>query len=136
MQGVIMSTVARAVAVLMSASALSACAYTRTTRFDLIAGFPGRTPPSSIRFYGAQAPTCPYREIGRVTAESRPFVSWGRVMAAARKAAHELGGDAIIGVRDASRLSSATVDPEGVIVGQTSSLSGIVVRFKEVDCMT
>ena len=126
----------RAAAVLMSASVISACAYTRTTRFDASAGSPGRTPAASIRFYGAQAPTCPYLEIGRVTAESRLFVTWSRVVRAARRAAHELGGDAIIGVRDASRLSSATVTPEGVALGETSSLSGIVVRFKDVDCMT
>lgn len=136
MQSVIMSTVARAVTVLMSASAILACAHTRTTRFDPTGGYPRRTAPSSIRFYGTQAPACPYLEIGRVTAESRLFVSWGRVVAAARKAAHELGGDAIMGVRDASRLSIDTVDPGGVTVGSTSSLSGIVVRFKDVGCMT
>jgi hypothetical protein len=104
------------------AGLLSACAHTRTTRFDTSSRPERRTPSESIRLYGAQRPTCPYDEVGRVTAESRLFVSWGRVVSAARK--------------DSARISGATVTPEGgVAVGETSSLSGIVIRFKSVDCM-
>jgi hypothetical protein len=115
---------------------LSACAHTRTTRFDTSSRPEKRTPQESIRLYGAQRPGCPYDEVGRVTAESRLFVSWGRVVRAAREAAHELGGDAIVEAKDSARISGATVTPEGgVAVGETSSLSGIVIRFKSVDCM-
>ena len=124
------------VAAVLAIIASAACAHTRTTRFDSAAYFPGRTPAESIRFYSAQPPSCPFEEVGRVTAESRPFVSWGRVVSAARKAAHELGGDAIIGVRDASRLSAATISTDGVIMSETESLSGIVIRFKDSACMT
>src|SRR5205085_12669324 len=73
---------------------VAACAYTRVTRFDPTAELPQRTQASDIKFYGAMRPRCPYDEIGRISAESRPFVSWNRVVKAARNAAHELGGDA------------------------------------------
>jgi hypothetical protein len=115
---------------------LSACAHTRVTRFDANVRPERRTPAASIKLYGAQSPSCAYDELGRITAESRPFVTWGRVVKAARSAAHDLGGDAIVGVRDNARISGATVTPEGVAIGETSSLSGIVIRFKDVDCMT
>src|SRR5205085_11199476 len=89
--------------VLMSLSA--ACAHTRVTRFDQIARPPRRTLASEIRFYGATKPKCPYDEIVRISAESRPFVSWNRVVKAARNAAHDLGGDAVVNVQDSARLS-------------------------------
>jgi hypothetical protein len=116
--------------------ALSAgCAHTRVTRFDPMARPPQRTPASEIRFYGTTRPNCPYEEIGRISAESRLFVSWSRVVQAARNAAHDLGGDAVIGVQDGTRLSSATVTQAGVTIGETSSISGIVIRFRHLDCM-
>lgn len=113
----------------------TACASTRVTRFDPNVQPRQRTPASDIRFYGAAKPRCPYEEIGRIAAESRPFVSWNRVVKAARNAAHDLGGDAVINVQDNSRMSGATVTPAGVAVEETSSLSGIVIRFDQVDCM-
>lgn len=128
--------ISRAVAIALAAAAGAACAHTRTTRFDARAQLPSRTPAESIRLYGGQTPSCPYDEVGRVTAESRPFVSWGRVVGAARKAAHDLGGDAIIGVRDRSRLSAPTIPTEGATVSETAMLSGVVIRFKDSSCMT
>jgi hypothetical protein len=113
----------------------TACASTRVTRFDPNAQPRQRTPASDIRFYGAAKPRCPYEEIGRIAAESRPFVSWSRVVKAARNAAHDLGGDAVISVQDNSRMSAATVTPVGVAVEETSSLSGIVIRFDHIDCI-
>ena len=123
-------------AALLMTALLAGCAYTRTTRFDSGARPERRTPAASIKFYGSQRPSCAYDEIGRITAESRPFVTWGRVVKAARTAAHDLGGDAVVGVQDHARISGATVTPEGVAIGETSSLSGIVIRFKDVGCMT
>ena len=130
-QSWIVCTCAAGVAVALS----SACAYTRVTRYDPAARPPQRTPASEVRFYGATGPKCPYEELGRISAESRPFVSWGRVVKAARNAAYELGGDAIIGVQESSRLSGATVTPTGVAVEEKSSLSGTVIRFRHLDCM-
>ena len=112
-----------------------ACAHTRVTRFDQsIRPYP-RTPASEIRFYGAEKPRCPYEEIGRISAESEMFVSWDRVVKAARNAAHDLGGDAMINVQDGTRLSGATISTTGVGIEEKSSLSGVVIRFKYVDCM-
>jgi hypothetical protein len=112
-----------------------ACAHTRVTRFDPTFHPAQRTTPSEIKFYGATNPRCPYEEIGRVSAESRPFVSWDRVVKAARNAAYDLGGDALISVQEGTRLSGATVTPAGVSVEEKSSLSGTVIRFRHVDCM-
>lgn len=129
--------VIRASAALLAVAMSSACAYTRTTPFEVGVRHSQRTPVHAIRFYSAQPPNCPYEEVGRVTAESRLFVSWARVVAAARKAAHDLGGDAIIGVKDNSRLSASPLPTtDGGAVSETSTLSGIVIRFKEIDCMT
>lgn len=114
---------------------LSACAHTRVTPFDPNADYPQRTPASEIRFYGASKPQCPYEEVGRLTAESRPFVSWSRVVEAARDAAHEMGGDAIINVQDGTHLAGATVSPTGVSIDEKSTLSGTVIRFRNSDCM-
>jgi hypothetical protein len=129
--GPILRTCAAGALVALSA----ACAHTRVTRFDPNFHPVQRTMASEIRFYGAARPRCPYEEIGRVSAESRLFVSWDRVVKAARKAAYDLGGDAIISVQDDTRLSGATVTPAGVTVEEKSSLSGTVIRFKHVDCM-
>ena len=50
-------------------------------------------------------------------------------------AAHDLGGDAVVNVQDSARLSGATVTPVGVAVEETSSISGIVIRFRRLDCV-
>lgn len=128
--------VTRSAAVLFVVAVLCACASTRMTRFDAGVRYPERTPAQSIRFYGSQMPTCQYEELGRVTAESRLFASWDRVVSSARKAAHELGGDAIVGVRDGSRLSTEPTLDGGVTVKSTSTLSGIVIRFLDESCMS
>jgi hypothetical protein len=114
---------------------LVGCAHTRVTVFDPADHPQPRLPVSQIRFYGTTRPKCPYVELGRIAAESEPFVSWSRVVKAARSAAHDLGGDAVIGVQDSARISGATVSPAGVSVEEKSSLSGVVIRFKHVECM-
>jgi hypothetical protein len=119
---------------LLLASAV-ACVHARVTRFDPNFQPAQRTPASAIRFYGSTKPSCAYEELARVTAEGGTFTSWGRIVNAARNAAYDLGGDAIINVQDGSRMSGATVSQAGVVLEETSSLSGIVIRFKHVDCM-
>ena len=111
------------------------CASTRVTRFEANEPHSQRTPASLIRFYGSTKPGCPYAEIARITAESGLFVSWNRVVKAARNAAHEIGGDALIDVQEGKRLAGATVSPAGVAIEEKTSLSGVVIRFKHVDCM-
>ena len=128
--------ITRRAAALFVVAVLCACASTRTTRFDAGVRYPERTPEQSIRFYGSQRPSCQFEELGRVTSESRFFASWDRVVSSARKAAHDLGGDAIISVRDGSRLSTEPTLDGGVTVKSTSTLSGIVIRFLDESCMS
>jgi hypothetical protein len=117
------------------ATVACACAHTRVTPFDPNARLSQRTLAADIRFFGAEKPRCPYDEIGRVSAESRPFVSWDRVVKAAREAAFDLGGDAVIDVKDAARLSGAGVTQSGIVLEERTSLTGIVIRFRHLDCM-
>jgi|SRR3954468_16945290 hypothetical protein len=113
----------------------SGCVHTRVTPFDPNVPQPGRTRTSDVRFYGALRPRCPYDEIGRLSAESGLFSSWSGVIKAARNAVREMGGDAMINVRDSARISGATVNPSGVSLEEKTSLSGVVIRFRYVDCM-
>jgi len=129
------TTINRACAALLVAAASVACVHSRVTRFDPNFQPSQRTPASAIRFYGATKPSCAYEELARVTAEGGTFTSWGRIVKAARNAAYDLGGDAVINVQDGSRLSGASVSQAGIVVEETSSLSGIVIRFKRVYCM-
>ena len=129
------SSTVRACAAGLLAALSAACASTRVTRFDPATRPPQRTPASEIRFYGAERPKCPYEEIGRIIAEGGQFVSWSRVVRAARNAAHDLGGDAVIGVQEGARLSGATISTSGVGLEETTSLSGTVIRFRHLDCM-
>ena len=115
---------------------MSGCATTRVTPFDPAVHPERRTSADAIRLYGTQLPSCPYVELGRVTAQGGEFVSWGRVVRAARKAAHEMGGDAIVGVRDASQVTGAVLSTGSVTTTQSASLSGIVIRFTDAACMS
>jgi hypothetical protein len=114
----------------------AACARTRVTVFDPGPRPAKRTSPEAIRLYGAQLPSCAYVEIGRVTAEGGEFVSWGKVVRAARRAAHEMGGDAIIRVREGSRVSGVVLASDAVAATETASLSGPVIRFADAKCTT
>ena len=52
----------------------------------------------------------------------------------AREKAYEMGGDAIIGVNQNTRISGVVVSENGGSTTETTSLSGIVVRFARADC--
>jgi hypothetical protein len=128
-------SVSRAAVAGVLATVSVACASTRVTPFDTATKPYPRTPPADIRFYGTTPPSCAYEEIGRVTAQSRLFVTWDRVVEAVRKTAHDLGGDAVINVQDSSHITGASVNTSGVTIDERSSLSGVVIRFRHVDCM-
>ncbi len=112
----------------------AACARTRVTEFDPAARPERRTAPEAIRLYGTQPPSCPYVELGRVTAEGGELVSWGRVVRAARRAAYKMGGDAIIRVREGSRVSGVELSEDGVTATEIASLSGTAIRFTDANC--
>jgi hypothetical protein len=107
-----------------------ACVHSRVTPFDAALALDRRTPPEQIKFYGEQRPTCPYKEVGSVSVEGGIFVSWNRIVRRAREKAHELGGDAIVGVNQKTRIT-------GAIDGSTTestALRGNVIRFTRPSC--
>jgi hypothetical protein len=104
------------------------------TPFDATVGTEPRTPPDQIKFYGEQRPRCGYKEIGSISAEPRFLASWSSVVRTAREKAYEMGGDAIIGVNQRTRISGVVVSENGGSTTETTSLSGIVVRFTRIDC--
>ena len=114
--------------------ALAGCVRSRVTPFDASLGTEPRTPPDQIKFYGEQRPRCGYKEIGSISAEPRFLASWSSVVRTAREKAYEMGGDAIIGVNQRTRISGVVVSENGGSTTETTSLSGIVVRFTRIDC--
>jgi hypothetical protein len=115
-------------------AALTGCVRSRVTPFDPNLSAEPRTPPDQIKFYNVQRPTCPYKEIGSVSTESRFFASWSSVVAKAREKAYEMGGDAIVGVNEKTRISGAILSKDGVSTSENTSISGTVVRFTRLDC--
>ena len=91
---------------------------------------PPNPPDHSIRFYSTRLPTCAYEELGLVSAKKR--LGWNSMedlLAAAQQRAREMGGDAIVSLREVPHL---TGNAEGVSTDE--SLSGTVVRFKDPGC--
>jgi hypothetical protein len=120
--------------VVIAAILLTGCVVSRFTRYDPAAPPDRRTPADHIRFYDGQQPTCAFTEVGHVSAEGVMLASWGRVVRAARERAYQLGGDAIVRIREATRISGATISRNGGSVRETTSLSGTVIRFTDSSC--
>jgi hypothetical protein len=119
--------------VLMLAT-LAGCVRSRVTRFDPTYQTEARTPPDQIKFYNDQRPRCPYKEVGAVSAESRFLASWSSVVRKAREKAHEMGGDAIVGVKEKTRISDAVVIDGNGSASEVTALSGTVIRYSQLDC--
>jgi len=113
---------------------VTGCVRSRVTVFDPRSGTDRRTPAESIRFYELQRPTCPYKELRHVTANASFFGSWDKVQRRARERAHELGGDAIVSVREQSRVTGAVFSKSQISATETTSLSGTVIRFTTPGC--
>jgi hypothetical protein len=118
----------------VSALLLAGCVHSRVTGFDPSARTDPRTPPDQIRFYQVERPRCSFKEVGHVTMGSRFFAPWSRVVRKAREKAHEMGGDAIVSLRESTRISGAVLSKDGISTTETTSLSGTVVRFTEPTC--
>ena len=115
-------------------ASLAGCVRSRVTPFDPTLTVEARTPPDQIRFYDRQRPTCPFKEIGSVTTESRFLASWASVVKKAREKAFEMGGDAIVGVNEKTRVSGTVISENGVSTTENTSISGTVIRFDRVNC--
>ena len=120
--------------IVAASTMLIGCTRVRETTFDPRAETLRRTEPAAIRFYETQRPRCEFREIGHISANSRFLASWSAVVNKARERASDMGGDAVISIRESTRISGGTITPSGVSVGETTSLSGTVIRFTNSAC--
>src|SRR5687768_2958759 len=100
----------RFVAPAVLATLLSGCAPSvDTVRLSPVA-YPPRPADFRIRMYSTERPRCPFEEIGTVRSRKPGFwVSMDDVAEAIRDVARELGGDAIIGLTNATQLNGGTV---------------------------
>src|SRR5690349_24529649 len=96
--------------------------HTRVTPFDPSVVRVRRTPPEQIRFFESTKPTCSYEEIGHVTSRGGLFVSWSRVVSAARQKAWELGGDAILSLREQTQITGAVITGGQVSTTESTSI--------------
>lgn len=115
-------------------SITAGCVQARVTPFDPALAASQRTPPERIRFHDLKRPECPFDEIGRITAQTGPFVSWGRVVATAREKASQMGGDAIVRVSESTKVSGAVIIEQTISATEHTTLSGTVVRFRDPAC--
>jgi hypothetical protein len=101
------------------------------TRFG---DFAARPADHEVRLYSTRLPACGYEEVGLISGKRRtPWTSGEEVLAAMRRRAREVGGDAIVGL-------GTVAHPGGVAPGEsvssdaTGGLSGVVIRFTDPDC--
>lgn len=124
-----------AAATVVIAAVAVGCTRIRATTFDpQAASAVRRSDPSLIRFYEVQRPRCSFREVGHITASEWVFSSWDKVVQDTRKRASQMGGDAIISVRESTRIAAADVSTSGVSIRESTSLSGTVIRFTYSNC--
>jgi hypothetical protein len=97
--------------------------------------YPPRPADFRIRMYSTERPRCAFEELATVRSRKPTwFVSMEDVAESIRRVARELGGDAVIGVTNASQLSGGTVIGGTVSVDSDPILTGTVIRFKEDGC--
>lgn len=113
---------------------IAACTPQRVTTFDPGTPSPERTPPSAIRFYEVERPRCAFKEIGHINTRTGLFSSWHSVVRKTRERASEMGGDAVVAIRESSRVSGATVTQNGIGIHESTSLAGTVIRFTNPAC--
>lgn len=130
-----MSTTRRLAMAALVVPMLAACVPSVDTVQLSPVRYPPRPDDFRIRMYSTQRPRCPFEEIGTVRSRKPGFwVSMEDVAESVRDVARELGGDAIIGVTNATQLNGGTVIGSTVSIDTDPVLSGTVIRFKEDDC--
>ena len=88
-----------------------------------------------IRVYRTTLPTCPFEEIGHVSARQRnKLITMDSVMDALRDQAREMGGDAIIGLSEDDQTQGGVISGGSIILDRDPVLSGTVIRFTDPDC--
>jgi hypothetical protein len=114
---------------------LMGCVRAQVTPFDPTPVMDHRTPVDRIRFYDTQRPTCAYKELGHVTATGDwLFSTWAGVVKKVRTKAHDLGGDAVLSLRERTRIDGAVISRNEISTTESHSLSGTVIRFVDPSC--
>ena len=86
-----------------------------------------KPPGHQILFYSTKVPTCAYEELGLVSVKGGQ--SMDVMLAAAQERARQMGGDAIVSVRELPYVSG-----NAELVSTSESISGTVIRFKDQGC--
>ena len=110
------------------------CVSARVTPYDPTPIMDHRTPTDLIKFFGNEHPRCQYKEVGRVTARGDFLSSWSRVVHRVREEAHDMGGDAVIGINESTRISGPVINRGSVSTTERNSLTGTVIRFVNPNC--
>jgi hypothetical protein len=115
--------------------ALAACApAVQSVMFVSPAPSP-RAADHPIRFYGSTRPECPFEEVGTVRARKpNSFVSMEAVAESIRERARSMGGDAVIGVGEATETRGASLVGSAVVLNRDPVVSGTVIRFTNAAC--
>jgi hypothetical protein len=96
---------------------------------------PARPPDHEIMLFSTKLPSCPYDEIGLVTA--KPEYRWNShedVLEALKQRARKMGGDAVVGLSQQQTVNGGTVWGSTVNINSSDALTGTVIRFTEEGC--
>jgi hypothetical protein len=99
--------------------------------------YPARPSNFPIQLYAEKFPECEYEEIGVVSSQQIGFVSVEETTEGLRKAAREMGGDAIVNFRMGQITQTDVSGNSKSVTSSTSTsavLNGTVIRFKQENC--
>jgi len=96
---------------------------------------PPRPTDHQIVLFSTKLPTCPYEELGLITAQRRHgFNSYESVLEAMKVRAREMGGDAVVALNQQQTVNGGTVVGKAVSINTDQAVSGTVIRFTESGC--
>jgi hypothetical protein len=96
---------------------------------------PPRPTDHQIVLFSTKLPTCPYEEIGLITAQRRHgFNSYESVLEAMKSRAREMGGDAVVALDQQQTVNGGTVIGKTVNINTGEALTGTVIRFTDSGC--
>ena len=116
--------------ILVAGAAVAVSACSPAVRSGRFVPAPPNPPDHEIRIYSTKLPACAYEELGLVSAKARHiWNSMEDLLAAARQRAREMGGDAIVSVREVPEVTG-----HGESISTKDSVTGTVIRFKDPGC--
>ena len=116
------------VAVLTSVMAVTSACAPKVQVTELNGTFEPRRSPTDVAVFTTQTPDCPYQEIAIVTAYQGDFPAFTDLddaLTAVKERAHEIGADAVVGVRLVNRGGESARE----------GYSGTAIRFEDAHCM-